>query len=213
MTAITATATFNNKLIKNSVEDLEIRTPLLIKELLEGGSRKEFGALSKKAGVYAFWWVGDSTQLKKEINEQRYKLKGPADREELIPLKICEDWLQAATREDRICLYVGKTTNLNQRISGHLRYTVKDIWTDKNGENRTAKPFSFEKKPNTVSQLRIGLERIFQAHSLDYIKNHIAISWLELVDDEKVNNAVNRFYIEDRMVADLFPIFNVDVER
>lgn len=213
MTTTTATAIFNNKLIKNSVQELETRTPILIKELMEGGNRKEFTALSKKAGVYAFWWTGDATVLKKEINEQRYKLKGPADREELISVKICEDWLKAATRGNRICLYVGKTTNLNQRISGHLRYTVKDIWTDKNGENRTAEPFSFEKKPNTVSQLRIGLERIFQDHSLDYIKNHIAISWLELEDDDDVNNAVNRFYIEDKMVADLFPIFNVDVER
>lgn len=213
MTTTTATAIFNYKLIKNSVQELETRTPILIKELLEGGNRKEFTALSKKAGVYAFWWTGDATVFKKEINEQRYKLKGPANREELIPVKICEKWIQAATREDRICLYVGKTTNLNQRISGHLRYTVEDIWTDKNGKNRTVEPFSFEKKPNTVSQLRIGLERIFQDHSLDYIKRYIAISWLELEDSEEVNNAVNRFYIEDKMVADLFPIFNLDVER
>lgn len=213
MTITSAPATFNNKLIKNSVQDLETKTPILIKELLDGVSRKEFTILAKKAGIYAFWWVGDSNLLKREINEHRYKLKGPANRKELIPVKICEDWIQAATREERICLYVGKTTNLNQRISGHLRNTVKDIWTDKNGKNRTAEPFSFEKKPNTVSQLRIGLERVFQAHSLSYIKKNIAISWLELEDDENENNAVNRFYIEDKMVADLFPIFNVDVER
>jgi hypothetical protein len=36
---------------------------------------------------------------------------------------------------------------------------------------------------------------------------------LELEDNDEANNAVNRFYIEDKMVADLFPIFNVDVER
>jgi len=210
---MSAPATFNKSLIKNSVQELETRTPILVKELLESFRSKEFKALTKKAGVSAFWWVGDSTVLKREINEQRYKLKGPSNREELIPVKICEDWIEAATCDERICLYVGKTTNLNQRISGHLRYTVKNIWTDRNGINRTTEPFSFEKKPNTVSQLRIGLERIFQNHSLDYIKNHVAISWLELEDDENENNAVNRFYIEDKMVADFFPIFNVDVER
>ncbi|WP_037318630.1 GIY-YIG nuclease family protein [Salegentibacter sp. Hel_I_6] len=208
-----ATATFDIVTIRKSVQKLENFHPVLVKHLLEGDQRKEFTRLDKTAGVYAFWWVGDSTLLKKKINEQRYKLKGPANREDLIPIKICKDWLEAATINNRICLYVGKTTNLNQRISGHLRYTVKDIWTDRNGENRTKEPFSFERKPNTVSQLRIGLERIFQDHSLDYIKTHIAISWLELEDNEKVNNAVNRFYIEDKMVADLFPIFNVDVER
>lgn len=210
---MTATAIFNKITIDESVQKLENSSPVLVKDLLESNSTIDFASLKKKAGVYAFWWEGDSTQLKREINEQRYKLKGPANRKELIPVKICEDWLKAATKDNRICLYVGKTTNLNQRISGHLRYTVKDIWTTKNGINRTAEPFSFEKKPNTVSQLRIGLERIFQAHSLEYIQNHIAISWLELGDDDEVNNAVNRFYIEDKMVADLFPIFNVDVER
>lgn len=207
------TATFNRNTIDKAVQNLEERKPVLVKELLEGNNRKDYRALNKVAGVYAFWWVGNDEVLKKEINEQRYRLKGPADREDLIPVKICEDWIRAATCEDRICLYVGKTTNLNQRISGHLRYTVEDIWTDSKGNNRTKEAFSFEKKPNTVSQLRIGLERIFQNHSLDYIKKHIAISWLELEDDEDVNNAVNRFYIEDKMVADLFPIFNVDVER
>lgn len=207
------TAVFDKKVISESVEKLEGVSPILVKELLEGNSKKDFVKLAKKAGVYAFWWVGDSTVLKKEINEQRYKLKGPSNRKELIPVQICEAWLQAATCNERICLYVGKTTNLKQRISGHLRYTTENIWTDGYGKHRTNEPFSFEKKPNTVSQLRIGLERIFQNHSLEYIKQHIAISWLELEDSEAVNNAVNRFYIEDKMVADLFPVFNVDVER
>jgi hypothetical protein len=62
-----ATATFNKSLIKDSVQELEARTPILVKELLESSARKEFKALKKKAGVYAFWWVGDSTVLKKEI--------------------------------------------------------------------------------------------------------------------------------------------------
>lgn len=208
-----ATAIFDRNAISKAVQNLEEKNPVLVKELVEGNSRKQFRVLNKVAGVYAFWWIGNAELLKKEINKQCYKLKGPADREDLIPVKICEDWLEAATRDERICLYVGKTTNLNQRISGHLRYMTKNIWIDKNGENRTERPFSFEKKPNTVSQLRIGLERIFQNHSLEYIKNHVAISWLKLEDDDEENNAVNRFYIEDRMVADLFPIFNVDVER
>lgn len=210
---MSATATFDKNTIDKAVHNLEEKEPVLVKELLEGNSRNEFRALKKVAGVYAFWWVGNAGVLKNEVNKQRYKLKGPADREDLIPVQICEDWIEAATCEDKICLYVGKTTNLNQRILGHLRYTVTDIWTDAKGNNRTESPFSFEKKPNTVSQLRIGLERIFQKHSLDYIKKYIAISWLELEDHDKENNAVNRFYIEDRMVADLFPVFNVDVER
>lgn len=209
---LSGTAVFDKKVISISVEKLEGISPIFVKELLEGNSKKDFSKLNKKAGVYAFWWVGDATVLKKKINKQRYKLKGPSNRKDLIPVQICENWLQAATCNERICLYVGKTTNLKQRISGHLRYTTDNIWTDGDGKHRTKEPFSFEKKPNTVSQLRIGLERIFQNHSLHYIKKHIAISWLEL-NDKKVNNAVNRFYIEDKMVGDLFPIFNVDVER
>ncbi|MCX2837875.1 GIY-YIG nuclease family protein [Salinimicrobium sp. MT39] len=210
---MSATATFDKVTIDESVQKLEAISPVRVKEFFEGKSKDQFLRLRKKAGVYAFWWVGDSTVLRKEINKQRYQLKGPANREDHIQIIICEDWIKAATCEDRICLYVGKTTNLNQRISGHLRYTVKDIWTDSKGNCRTKEPFSFEKKPNTVSQLRIGLERIFHDHSLDYIKKNIAISWLELEDNEEVNNSLNRFYIEDKMVADLFPIFNVDVER
>lgn len=210
---MTATAIFNKTTIIESVQKLEALLPIPVKELLGGDNKEDFSKLKKKAGVYVFWWEGDSAAFRKEIKEQRYKLKGPANREDLIPVKICEEWIEAATLNKRICLYVGKTTNLNQRISGHLRYTTKDIWTSKNGKHHTKEPFSFEKKPNTVSQLRIGLERIFQNHSLEYIKNNVAISWLELEDNDEVNNAVNRFYIEDKMVADLFPIFNVDVER
>ncbi|AVR44770.1 hypothetical protein C7S20_05535 [Christiangramia fulva] len=210
---MTGAATFDLDIINSSVNDLKLKNYVLVKELIEGVERKTFSSLNGAAGVYVFWWVGDTTNLSEAIDKQPYKLKGPVNRDDLITVKICQDWLRAATCDNKICLYVGKSTNLKNRISNHLRYTVKDIWVDAENNCKTAAPFSFEKKPNTVSQLRIGLERIFQDHSVGYIKNHVAISWLSLPDTDDSNNAINRFYIEDKMVSDLFPIFNVDVER
>ena len=206
-------ATFSLEIIRNSVNNLKSKDFVFVKELIEGREKVTFSSLNGVAGVYAFWWIGDSTSLTEAIGRQPYKLKGPVNRNELITVNICKDWLQAATCEEKICLYVGKSTNLKSRISNHLRYTIDNIWVDSDNINKTEAPFSFEKKPNTVSQLRIGLERVFQDHSIRYIKEHVAISWLPLPDTGEVNNAVNRFYIEDKMVSDLFPIFNVDVER
>ena len=44
--------------------------------------------------------------------------------------------------------------------------------------------FGFGKKPNTVSQLRIGLERIFKEQSLAYIKDNIAITTIAMEGDD-----------------------------
>jgi len=98
---------------------------------------------------------------------------------------------------------VGKTTNLKTRIRNHIKPNTVNIWGD-------GSIINFHKKTNTVSQLRIGLERIFNKQSLELIKNNVSVSYICLAGDE---NAINRFYGEDKLISEFFPLLNIDIER
>lgn len=193
-----------------------------ISDLFEGRATDKLKGLAKKSGIYVFWWLGSLDKFK----TAKYYIKGStnADSHREIEVTFIPNWLDAATHNGKLCLYVGKSTNIHNRVKGHLRYNTPNIWKDgKEKEWEVAKNFSeekfnkvqfgFGKKPNTVSQLRIGLERIFHKHALDEIKKHVALSWYELPDTESDSHAVNRFYIEDKLIGELFPLLNIDVER
>lgn len=197
----------------------------------------------KQEGIYAFWWNDKNGLLRKHLldSETIYYLKGPHDNSEkanhFLKVIFTEEWIDKASRGNHICLYVGKSTNIKSRLNGHIKYNIdpeKDnqfddtIWKDSKSKNQLEDDFShiwpdsqnnerlikckygFGKKPNTVSQLRIGLERLFQRDSLALIKEYVEISFLSYPGKE---NAVNRFFIEDKLISSLFPILNIDVER
>ncbi|WP_405326223.1 hypothetical protein [Leeuwenhoekiella sp. LLG6367-2.1] len=212
-------------------------------ENIYNGSNATIAKELKQEGIYAFWWNDKNGLLKKHLlnPDTAYYLKGPHDNSEkadhFLKVIFTEEWIDNASKGDHICLYVGKSTNIKSRINGHIKYNIdpeKDnqysntIWKDyKKGKssdddlshlwpvsqnkNRLTKcRYGFGKKPNTVSQLRIGLERLFQRDALALIKEHVSLSFLPYPGKE---NAVNRFFIEDKLIASLYPILNIDVER
>ncbi len=183
-----------------------------------------------ESGCYVFWWINDTDKLTEALKQADYYLKVShkkykCDEDHFTKINFTNDWINAATQnicingkyQKAICLYAGKSTNIKKRVTGHLRLTVDNLWIDLKIKNqytteRLRKPkFGFGKKPNTVSQLRIGLERVFQENCVAKIINNVGISWLSF--DEKDNTIVNRFYIEDKLISDLVPIFNIDAER
>lgn len=216
-------ASLNLELISKCSTELRLKQRFLLKDLLDGERRGQYDKLNKVAGVYAFWWKGENKILKDELKSGRYFLKGPhvyKGEQELIPVNFNLKWIEKSTSRGDICLYVGKSTNIRQRVMGHVRYKTSNIWKDSDLDpwpNLMDKlhgkvKYGFGKKPNSVSQLRIGLERIFNINAQQLIKDHIAISWIELSDD-KINNSVNRFFIEDKLISEYYPILNIDIER
>tara|TARA_A100000171_G_C2139729_1_gene153941 strand:+ start:1767 stop:2492 length:726 start_codon:yes stop_codon:yes gene_type:complete len=197
----------------------------------------------KQQGIYAFWWNDNNGLLRKHLlnPNTEYYLKGPHDNSEkanhFLKVIFTKEWIDKASKDEYICLYVGKSTNIKKRIDGHLRYNIdpendnqysntiwKDsmsknkpddhlshLWPECKNKNRLTKcRYGFGKKPNTVSQLRIGLERLFNRDALALIKENVEISFLLYPGKE---NAINRFFIEDKLISSLYPILNIDVER
>ncbi|WP_127845470.1 hypothetical protein [Psychroflexus aestuariivivens] len=212
-------------------------------ENIYNGSNTNIAKDLKQEGIYAFWWNDHNGFLKKHLlnPDTAYYLKGPHDNsgkaDHFLKVIFTEEWIKNASHDNHICLYVGKSTNIKSRMNGHIKYNIdpeidnqnsntiwKDskskskpnndlshLWTECKDKNRLTKcRYGFGKKPNTVSQLRIGLERLFNRDALALIKENVSVSFLPYPGKE---NAVNRFFIEDKLISCLYPILNIDVER
>jgi len=117
---------------------------------------------------------------------------------------ITNKWVKKATVGKTICLYVGKSSTLHQRIGQHIKIKNKNRLYKKN-EPTT-------RKPNTESQLRYGLERLFpsEENSLKIILENVSVS---ILGKEHTANAIDRFYFEDYLIGKLKPLLNLDIER
>jgi len=158
---------------------------------------------NEKGGIYFFWWYGKKEKLIFSIKNCIYNLKGKRSLNQPVQIKFTDKWLESSTINDKICLYIGKSTNIRGRITKHIRPKTIDIW---NNSEKTS-----GLKPNSESQLRIGIERIFNENIFnDDIINNIYISWIEINDYE---NSLNRFYLENYFIGKYFPLLNIDIER
>ena len=192
---------FSEEKIKSAFKDLDQNKAIAINDLIEGrGISKTI--LPEKGGVYIFWW-NQSKAFEEKLKGCTYQVKAKKCHElDKINIKFTQDWLEKATVGNKICLYVGKTTNLRDRVTKHLKLTKEDIW---GGHTRNS-----GKKPNTVSQMRIGLETVFNKDMLVEIKENVSVSWAVM---DEYSEAVNRFFLEDKMISHNYPLFNIDVER
>ena len=195
--------TLNIETIEKVKENLEKQINFLSNYIQNG--KLFLPELRKKGGIYAFWWIGEKKKLAEALTSCDYRLKGKQSEKELISVKFTHEWIDVASIETKeICLYIGKSTNIKSRISKHIKLSTKDIWT-KTGVSRKSGI-----KPNTESQLRIGLERIFNKSIMNEIIDNIGISWIIL---EEYENGINRFYLEDYFIGRYYPLFNIDIER
>jgi hypothetical protein len=155
-------------------------------------------------GVYSFWWATNLERFYELLgSNNQISLFGKQEKGEAVEVKIefNEEWISRATHEQAILLYVGRSTNIANRITGHVKPQTRFL--EKTTESN--------RKPNTVSQLRYGLERLFQIDDVrDLIMEHVHISTVRL---SCYNRAVERFYLEQYAIGSLFPLLNIDVER
>jgi len=155
--------------------------------------------LPDKPGVYAFWWVGEKAQL---MDANRHIiLKGPGGKEVDVEYR---DWWPPELVYP--CLYVGKSTNIKNRFSLHIK-------RDCPGQIHKILPDNKKVKPRTTScQLRYGIEHIFRTDPdpLALIFKWVGFSYSTNFPD---NPIAERFYAEDRLIGTWRPWFNIDSER
>lgn len=189
--------------IETIVSELKILPPTILKDLYtstkKGKKQKSGnqGGLKCDKGIYVFWWVGELEPLVEKLKKAKLTFTG-AGREH-ITIEYSESWIDAAKHNNKICLYIGKG-KIKQRLSQHLKVQTlfREINSTTNGN----------RKPDTSSQLRYGFERVFgNENVLDTIFENVGISIHEN------NSSVNRFYLENRAIGCLFPLFNFDIER
>ncbi len=163
--------------------------------------------LKSKGGLYAFWWIGEKKELVNSVKNSSYKLKGKQSEKKLWNVVFTEKWISNASCGQKVCLYIGKSTDIKGRISKHIKLGTPDIWKKSDGEV-IRKDSGI--KPNTESQLRIGIERLFATKPFHELIGNIGVSWI-IVD--KYENGINRFYLENYFIGKHFPLLNIDIER
>ena len=194
-------AVFSEEKIKSAFKGLDQKNSETIKDLIKNGGISKT-KLPEKGGVYIFWW-NQSKTFEEKLKGCTYQVKAKKSHEvDRIDIRFTKEWIEKATVGNKICLYVGKTTNLRSRISKHIKLGSPTLWNGKKRNSGT--------KPNTVSQMRIGLETVFEKDMLEEIKVNVSVSWAEM---DEYSEAVNRFFLEDKMISHNYPLFNIDVER
>ena len=190
---------------QQEIISLKHKKLLSIVDLLrDGNARLKNGELPNKGGIYVFWWTGDKSILR-EVNVNRKLLfKGPNQRK--VNITMTDEWIFHRGENEYIPLYVGKTADsISKRIGLHLQ--LKTMRILENGENAIT-----QKRKTTSNQVRDRIDRmfLFEKDTRSLMLNNIGLSYIVLHGDDE---SVNRFYLEDRLIGDLFPIFNVDIER
>lgn len=155
--------------------------------------------LPETAGIYAFWWIGQKSQLL--AANRHIVLKGPGG----IPVDVeYQDWWPEELAYP--CLYVGKSTNIRRRFSLHIKRGSTE-------RLHPPHPQNWKATPNTTScQLRWGIEHIFPDAEapLSIIAESVGFSFRT---DFAENAIAERFFEEDRLVGIWRPWFNIDSER
>ena len=155
--------------------------------------------LPEDPGVYAFWWTGDRPEL---LQANRHiVLKGPGERP--VDVEFLDWW---PPEIEYPCLYVGKSTNIKNRFSLHIKRKREGRLHEIPETNEK------QKAVTTSCQLRYGIEHIFKYHAnpLSIIFGKVGFSYTTNFPE---NSIAERFYTEDRLIGTWKPWFNVDSER
>lgn len=218
--------------------------------IIDKNKKHPFKAGMEKAGVYIFWWSGDFNELKKKHLHIQIKGKHVSrkDRERgnyqkievnhIHKLTYNPEWLTPIKLQGQETefypLYVGKSTNVLNRLGLHLKLKTKHTeWRNSilkgenclnndalNKENGTYDPNDYYNffSPTTSCQFRAGMELMCleteeEDKFCDLLKDNIHFSFLSADSDNKDEFVEHRFYLEDYLIGALRPWFNLDSER
>ncbi len=176
----------------------------LVDHLSDGCCRLKSNILPNTGAVYVFWWTGSICDFVNDGVNRVIRFKGPNGRP--VDVEFSDEWIDRIQIDGKIPLYVGKTTDsLKNRISQHLQLNTK------RGLSLGDLALS-EKRKTTSNQVRDRIERMFinEPDTRDLMLKNIGLSYVLLHGDLE---CANRFYLEDKAIGELYPLFNIDIER
>ena len=194
--------------IKNGMNELkelkEHKIINLVDYLSDGSCRLKPNVLHSTGAVYIFWWTGSINDFINDGVNRIIRFKGPNGRP--VDMEFSDDWIERIQIDGKIPLYVGKTADsLQKRISLHLQLKTK------RGLSLGVSALNEERK-TTSNQVRDRIERMFvnEPDTRNLMLKNIGLSYVLLHGDLE---CANRFYLEDKAIGELYPLFNIDIER
>jgi len=156
-------------------------------------SKRKYSIGNEIHGIYGFW-LNNHDGYVQTLNRNFY-IKGPGNSDIFIKW----DWNLS---NEKICLYVGKSTDIKKRLSQHLMLGTEKLYEGKE---------TFLLKKTTACQLRTGFDFLYLHQKTENIfkemDQRLEFSFL------KEEDFIKRFYLEDYLIGNLLPWFNVDSER
>jgi len=144
--------------------------------------------IKKVGGVYGLFWHGPSdTFLNRTLG-----VPGPAHKPP-IDVEFNRAWVRhpaAVHPKSGVALYVGTTNDLHKRLSQHRAASVAVI-----------------RQESTTSQVRKVLQKLFGAHAKSEFEKYVRVRYVANA------NAAERFFIEQKLIGELLPLFNVKPEH
>lgn len=202
------------------------------------------------SGLYCFWWKEEELSeldtnviikgpvvSKKDVVAEEEYIKTKTGKGEtfhkLYKTNLKYESERRLIKTDWLPLYVGKSTNISNRLKGHIMsgtdsksyFSFKEKDSDEKKEKlgfyKQPKQSSIIKKRNFSCQFRAGVEYLFRNAEIDTLhlikkSGSILITHVEI--EEKDTDTLNqnfgkRFYLEDLAIGLLCPPFNLDSER
>jgi hypothetical protein len=161
----------------------------------------------KKPGLYCFWWINKDDTVREILKSSNREVTVLGTKGS--PQNIAWDWNLSLKF---VPLYIGKTTNLSQRMGQHLMLnTWSWYWYQNQFMKNFFKKTLHRREKLTTCQFRSGFEHLFKYYG-DPMKKEILlnnIGYSYVIE----NNFVNRFYEEDFQIGKHKPWFNIDSER
>ncbi len=176
----------------------------IVDHLSNGDYRLKPNIIPNSGGVYIFWWTGTLSDFMNNKVNRVISFKGPNGR--IVEIEFTDEWIQQIQVNGNIPLYVGKTADsLKNRLGLHLQLKTK------RGLSMGKNALSDNRKTSS-NQMRDRIERMFleEADSRNLILHNVGLSYVMLDSDLE---SANRFYLEDRAIGELLPLFNIDIER
>lgn len=196
--------------------------------------------LSKVSGVYCFWWLDKNklppidittifqgplaSKKKYEANTNEYlevsNKSGGLSYYKKYEDNLMNDSINRIIETEYFPLYVGKTTDLKQRIKDHIMPKIinreayfKKIKTFDREIYKEDRSTEVIAKRNTKCQFRAGMEYIFKDKKSNKAYQNmflnVGVSYVAIPQKQ----FKHRFYVEDLAIGLLKPPFNLDSER
>lgn len=154
---------------------------------------KRYEQVPERGGVYVFHL--DLSSYRLEQLQLDFELSGPGGR------PIIQTWKNSLKSGMNVA-YIGKSTNLRDRLSKHLRM----------GSTSQATSLRII-KPTSSCQYRAGFDHLFYRKDVDFRSEGLQMTYFNYVELDGDEHLFDRFYLETLAIGLGRPVFNVDGER